>query len=219
MATKAYKVPGIDYDDYFATFLYTYPCALAGVFNFPTTKELWDLFLHDPDTKPILEDWVDERKRLGLLAYRSIQQTSLAGILRNPQFHLVLFAESHPAFSIPGRALGKIDTKTLARFAGAWFVVRLVKAKPSLFPRSQVEPTLLINPYDLLHAWKLLKWVWSITARTLPANPRYKLATRPVFHIPQPTQESPVQTDSAHGTEDESTWQPTAVSTCRFVYL
>ncbi|KAL2825554.1 hypothetical protein BJY01DRAFT_256225 [Aspergillus pseudoustus] len=220
MATKPCRIPEVDYDRHFADFLYTSAPGLAGVFHLPTTRELWDLFLHDRDTKPILEDWVDERKRLGLPAYKGIHHKHLSDILADPRRYSILFAESHPAFSSPGRALGKIDIRMLARFAGAWFIVRLVRAKPSLFPRSRLDPTLSINPYDLLHGWKFLKWVWMVTQRGVPKKPRAIAAIAPVYHIEPATPGGPgsqVVSPTSSGDARNSTRDNAALSTAELV--
>ncbi|KAL3452231.1 hypothetical protein BJX65DRAFT_303067 [Aspergillus insuetus] len=185
MYTKPCNIPGIDYDASFAQCLFQNTQALAGAFGFSNTRDLWDLVLIDEDTKPVIEAWVAERNRLGSHVYKDIRQTSLTQILADTAMQSLLRGDAHPASTPLGRGLIKTETQTLARLTGLWFIIRLIRAKPGLFPRSQVEPTLTINAYDLLHGWKLLKWAWRVNySRRLPKKPRYQASIRPIFHIP-----------------------------------
>ncbi|KAJ0418535.1 hypothetical protein BJY00DRAFT_314901 [Aspergillus carlsbadensis] len=187
MATKSCGIPGVDYDATYVKNLLTSPGNLAGAFGLPSTKEIWSLALRDPDTKPIVDGWIEERKNFTKHVLNNIYQTSLERLLADPDMHPVITDGQPPAFSTVGRALGRADMATIAKLTGLWYIVRLVRAKPDLFPRSQVEPVLTLNPYDLLHGWKFLRWVWrekSFNRLSDYEKKRCSNAIRPVFHIP-----------------------------------
>jgi hypothetical protein len=189
-SSKPSQIPGIDYDAGFVQSLYSTPGALAGVFGLPTTKELWALILHDTATTPIVHGWVEERKNFGCNVFGKIRQPALQQLLADPAMHSVLTSDQHPAFSSMGRNLSRADIPTLAKITGLWYLVRLVKAKPGLFPRSQVVPLLTINAYDLLHGWKFLIWIWREAGKNTLLNHQGRKcsqALRPVFYIPSLT--------------------------------
>ncbi|KAL2854083.1 hypothetical protein BJX68DRAFT_264830 [Aspergillus pseudodeflectus] len=197
MPTRSCGIPGIDYDATYVKNLLTSPGCLAGAFGLPSAKAIWALALRDPETKPIVDSWIEERKNFGKHALNNVYQPSLERLLADPAMHPILTSNQAPASTPVGRSLGRADIATLAKLTGLWYIARLVRAKPEIFPRSQVEPVLSLNGYDLLHGWKFLRWVWGEKARNRLGNyegKRGSQATRPVFHIPALAIAAPAQT-------------------------
>lgn len=81
----------------------------------------------------------------------------------------------------------------LPHLTALWYIAKLIREKPVLFPGSRVAsvsvgvsvsqaPTdeISFDPYDVFHAWKLLRWIWWV--KVPKTKPRVKPATPPVFH-------------------------------------
>lgn len=196
-ATKPCNIPGIEYDHAFAESLQTNLSALAGIFNFPTTQELWDLTQKDPSTKPIFDAWAGERKNFPT-NLRGLTHTKLMNLASNQAFHPILANDKHPAFSsqvfqqnqsqLPAQGKVEVNNMNLPHLTALWYITKLIREKPALFPGSSVssvsqttgEVIMSFDAYDLFHAWKLLKWIWWV--KVPKTKPRVKRATPPVFH-------------------------------------
>ncbi|OJI96754.1 hypothetical protein ASPVEDRAFT_78506 [Aspergillus versicolor CBS 583.65] len=195
--TKPCNIPGIEYDHAFPESLQTNLSALAGVFDFPTTQELWDLTQKDPSTKPIFDVWAGERKNFPT-NLRGLTHTKLMNLASNQAFHPILANDKHPAFSsqvfqqnqsqLPAQGKAEVNNMNLPHLTALWYITRLIREKPALFPGSSVssvsqttgEVIMSFDAYDVFHAWKLLKWIWWV--KVPKTKPRVKRATPPVFH-------------------------------------
>lgn len=199
--TKPCNVPDINYDHSFAEKLQTNMSALAGIFNFPTTQELWDLVQKDPSAKPIFDAWAGERKNFPT-NLRGITHTKLMGLASNQGIHPILANDKHPAFSghvfqqnqlLPVQGKAEVNTMNLPHLTELWYIAKLIREKPVLFPGSRVAfgsvgvsvsqaaaDEISFDPYDVFHAWKLLKWIWWV--KVPKTRPRVKPATPPVYH-------------------------------------
>ncbi|KAL4925082.1 uncharacterized protein BDV17DRAFT_294773 [Aspergillus undulatus] len=181
------------------------PAAIAGALGFPTTQGIWDLYLHDPLTKPIFDDWGAERKTDGRFFFHHSRLPKMVNLANNSLVHRILCSETHSDHSKGEkrrlRALGatilKQERPTILTL---WYIVRLARTKSALFSRSWVTMVgdgdgdggkraylnlnpclgLSLNKYDVLHAWKLLNW-----------EPVILAAVNPVYHYDE--------TDSGRG--------------------
>jgi hypothetical protein len=223
MLTKSCGIPGIDYDASYADKLYKSPGLLAGALGLSTSSELWELALCDPDTKPIVDGWVEERKNIGGNALSRVWQSAFEKLLVDPAMHPAITSQQHPSFSAVGRRLGNTDLRALAKLTALWYIARLIKAKPNLFPRSQVEPVPMFNAYDLLHGWKFLRWIWRESSHNTLANfgnKKATRATRPIFHIPSMAIAFPPQTTGVTLNSQGSTAEtPAPVHTVSICHL
>ncbi|KAL4915877.1 hypothetical protein BDW62DRAFT_203181 [Aspergillus aurantiobrunneus] len=196
--TNPSTIPGITYSQPFIDSLARCPPALAGVFTLATTKDLWALVLSDPATKPILDAWAEERRNIDSRKLFA-RHARIMRLVEDQAFHGILCSSTHPAFSLAqtsstgGKGTGGNDNgngndnvgANLPLLTAIWYIARLVKAKPVLFPRSQVSDAgLSFDTYDMLHGWKLLKWVWRVKSQGTPVkDPKAVLAVRPVYHV------------------------------------
>ncbi|KAL3479689.1 hypothetical protein BJX99DRAFT_255414 [Aspergillus californicus] len=95
---------------------------------------------------------------------------------------VLAFAPEYQAiFTNPAAPSLAVGGVVVPEFPGAvtsiWYIVKLIRAKPSLFPRSGIEETLELYPKDLFHGWKLLAFFWKqVTANKISKNPQ-KTAT------------------------------------------
>ncbi|KAF7184630.1 hypothetical protein CNMCM7691_005873 [Aspergillus felis] len=67
------------------------------------------------------------------------------------------------------------------------YVVQLMRAKPSLFPRTNITTDpIRLNPYDVLHGWKLLSFFWKQIqgGKKAKGKPQKNITIPPVFHTP-----------------------------------
>lgn len=198
--TKPCNIADINYDHSFAEKLQTNMSALAGIFNFPTTQELWDLVQKDPSAKPIFDAWAGERKNFPT-NLRGITHTKLMNLASNQGIHPILANDKHPAFSehvfqqnqLPVQGKAEMNVMNLPHLTALWYIAKLVREKPVLFPGSRVASVsvgvsvsqaateeISFDPYDVFHAWKLLRWIWWV--KVPKTKPRVKPATPPVFH-------------------------------------
>lgn len=214
-ATKPCNIPNIEYDHSFAEKLHTNMPALAGIFNFPTTQELWDLVQNDPSTNPIFDAWASERKNFPT-NLRGITHKKLMDLASNQSFRPILANNKHPAFrgqtfqqnQLPAQGKAEVNAMNLPLLTALWYIIRLIKAKPVLFPGSRVPSVsvpqtaaaedISLDAYDVFHAWKLLKWIWWV--KVPKTKPRVKPAMPPVFH-----------TDIIDGGSDGSSSSPVKV--------
>ena len=139
----------------------------------------------------------------------------------NQGFHPVLADNKHPAFSgqvfqqnqLPAQGKAGVNAMNLPLLTALWYIMRLIKEKPVLFPGSRVPSVSMgvssvpqtaaaedisLDAYDVFHAWKLLKWIWWV--KVPKTKPRVKPAMPPVFH-----------TDTTAGGPDGSSSSPVKV--------
>ncbi|KAL4886618.1 hypothetical protein BJY04DRAFT_213377 [Aspergillus karnatakaensis] len=183
MATTPCKIPGITYDATYVSRLASSMSLLAGAFNLPSTKPLWNLYATDPHTKPILDAWVDERPNHPLSKIRAVTPAKLMNLAADPSLQGLITGTTHPAFRTRGYKMLEKDTMLFA-VVHLWYLVRLMKAKPDFFPRSVVAGgQLRLDAYDVLHGFKFLKWLWwYLVHRGMPKAARDRKAQRPIYH-------------------------------------
>ncbi|RDW89805.1 uncharacterized protein DSM5745_01580 [Aspergillus mulundensis] len=208
--------------------------ALAGAFNLPNTSALQTLQTSPTSAaKPILDAWTAERTQYKTaISLRGIRDTKLLALSQDPKYTVILTSEMHPAFNAAknggragdgGKAGGNVDGTNLVYLAGLWYIGRLVRACPELFPRSSIagnegggdkgdedgdgdaKAKVQLDPYDVLHGWKLLKWVLMSCASGKKIRDRK--ATGPVWHVQPATATSTataaaVKVEGGEGGED-----------------
>ncbi|KAL3475514.1 hypothetical protein BJX99DRAFT_259284 [Aspergillus californicus] len=182
--TKPSGLEGIDYDCTFIQKLGVKAHALAGAFHLPNTKDLFDLHLSDAATKPHIDAWVTHR--IGIpkdkeRKYNCIRIKNILSLAGDKACHDAVLGEYPPKLG----ENGVIET-VLPTMTALWYIGRLIEDKPSLFPGSEVTATgASFSPYDVLHGWKLLVFMWKahkdgeIHKKSTKAS-----ATLPIFHRP-----------------------------------
>ncbi|KAL4900893.1 hypothetical protein BDW74DRAFT_182222 [Aspergillus multicolor] len=215
-------IPGISYSLSFTKNLHTNASALAGVLNLPSTSALWNLYTSaTSSTKPILDAWTTERTQYkSAISLRGVRDTKLLALSQNPVYHVIITSDMHPAFNVAKNSVKageKVTGTNLVYLAGLWYIGRLIRAAPELFPKSRlpaasgkgdgngdVDATVKVklDPYDVLHGWKLLKWVWAVAypsvAAGLKNTRKDREATKPVWHVQRKTE---VEDDAGKGDE------------------
>ncbi|KAH3002676.1 hypothetical protein KXV52_000701, partial [Aspergillus fumigatus] len=81
----------------------------------------------------------------------------------------------------------EVKDKSLPELTVLWYVVQLMRAKPSLFPRTNITTDpIRLSPYDVLHGWKLLSFFWKQIqgGKKAKGKPQKNVAIPPVFHTP-----------------------------------
>ncbi|KAL3475507.1 hypothetical protein BJX99DRAFT_259278 [Aspergillus californicus] len=133
---------------------------MAGALRLRDSSQLWDLYFHDPATRPILIEWLNIRKSKygGVLSKRAY--LTLRPHIVNYAFVIhwqrVICNSNQPSIGVSG-----VEEKMLPPLTCLWFCVRLVRAKPDVFPRSKLDiQPIYLDPYDMAHAFKLLSWIY-----------------------------------------------------------
>ncbi|KAI9370901.1 hypothetical protein BJX61DRAFT_544160 [Aspergillus egyptiacus] len=182
--TKPCKFVGIEYDQAFVDGLEGSAPKLAGAFGLKDTIQLWDLYNADEDFHELIDDYINHRKA-------NYGETNLLPkhLAVKPQVMEVAYSpELQPIFSAPAKpsiASAKIKPEMLATVTVIWYVIRMVRTKPSLFPRSRAINDIRLDRYDLLHGWKLLAFFWKqISSAKASKNPQRNQASRPTYHRP-----------------------------------
>ncbi|KAL2827574.1 hypothetical protein BDW59DRAFT_179088 [Aspergillus cavernicola] len=159
MAIEKCEIDGVFYEKkYFQGMDHT-STRLAGALGLKVTGELWNLYLHDPATRPILASWSDKRRNSFGADLKHAYMTLRPGIVNDAfkqEMQLLICSPNQPSIGTGG-----VDEKSLARVTCLWFALRLIEAKPDLFPRSTLHTQPIhLDPYDMAHAYKLLSWIY-----------------------------------------------------------
>ncbi|KAI9926913.1 hypothetical protein MW887_004012 [Aspergillus wentii] len=143
---------------------------LAGCLGLDDGQQVFDLLYKDPATKPLLEEWCEHRRNhYGTslsVAKLTIQAPVLLALAQDPKAEPIITSDIRPEL---GEREGResITADWLAPLTCLWYLGRIIAGKPQLFP-SSVCPSMSgrqgftleshLNPYDVLHGWKLLTW-------------------------------------------------------------
>ncbi|KAI9927897.1 hypothetical protein ASPWEDRAFT_29289 [Aspergillus wentii DTO 134E9] len=201
---KSCGIPGVEYDLKYVQMLDQKPASLAGALALPSTDKLWALYLDDVDTKNVIKDWIAYRANSfdhqGIKSGKLIlRMSAILTCAFNPAFHIVMTASNRPRVGVQN-----VTEDTLAPLTCLWYVLKLIQAKPTLFPRSTVGAgPLQLDPYDVLQGWKLLS-LFTLMSNTqrIPSTARRHKATAPVYHR-QSNEETPSTQQSATAQEPE----------------
>lgn len=104
---------------------------------------------------------------------------------KEPTVLPALLAESAPRVGVMG-----VTATQLPELTVLWFVVRLMRAKQNLFPRTNLAADpIVLDPYDVLHGWKLLAFAWKQIQGGKLAKSKQQVspALPPVYHRPDDT--------------------------------
>ncbi|RAK96042.1 uncharacterized protein BO80DRAFT_438912 [Aspergillus ibericus CBS 121593] len=173
------KYPGIAYTTYYVNSIQRSNANMAGCFGFTWASSVHTLFFSDPVTQPLFDEWVEYRTYLKGVIGRNkefkVDGPKLFERYRDPRLEAVLDAPGPPKIG----AGDLIRKHNIVILGVLWFVHQLVKRKRYLFPRSRVAPgsdgrdrVVLLDPYDLLHGWKLLsRKMYNLEERDGPSAP------------------------------------------------
>ncbi|KAL4981348.1 P-loop containing nucleoside triphosphate hydrolase protein [Aspergillus falconensis] len=178
-------IPGIRYCGNFVKDMDSSVARMAGCFKLPSTIEVWELYLKDKSTRPFVEQYIAERKVAFGWADFGTSQTGpkeqfMGKVFTDQTYLSVVLSPAKPTRKSIGAAKGN-----WYGLCTAWHAIRLMKAAPGLFPHSHFIPTVKLNPYDCLHAWKLLNLFWGKVNRNQVPKGALKNAgdpSLPVFH-------------------------------------
>ncbi|XHG04640.1 hypothetical protein AWENTII_007891 [Aspergillus wentii] len=181
---------------------------LAGCLGLQNALHVWDLLLKDKYARPILTEWAQHAKnQFG---------TQLLSMAFEDEFQSIIFGDDRPV--VDGL---KVTNATIAPLTCLRYVVQLMAAKPHLFRNSSVKGvTPSLNPYDVLHGWKLLAWARRQHGTTTQ-KPHSTPAIAPWNYEPtvagsasdQAPAETPASTGSTTGSSTGS-WGMTAEELC-----
>ncbi|KAI9374719.1 hypothetical protein BJX61DRAFT_532170 [Aspergillus egyptiacus] len=159
VAPEKCDIHGVLYEKKYLQGMDQITARMAGALKLDGSAKLWDLYLRDPATKPILDGWLETRKNSFGTKLKHAHMT-----LRPAIVNLAFILEIQPLICSPKQpTIGSdgINEKTLAPLTCLWFCVKLIKAKPVLFPRSKLNAKPInLDTYDVTHAYKLLSWIY-----------------------------------------------------------
>ncbi|KAI9035035.1 uncharacterized protein KD926_004699 [Aspergillus affinis] len=156
--------PGIDYNFAYLKTLDDNAQNLAGALGLADTAQLWRLYLDDIDSMEVLTAYVEHRRgRFGAGQSElkdsdcKVLDTTLGQVIYDRVARTVWTRRDAPSLQSSG-----VTNVTFYAIMTLWYACELIEAKPSLFspatrPRAS-PPT--FDPYDLVHAWKLLAFVY-----------------------------------------------------------
>ncbi|KAL4806742.1 hypothetical protein BDV18DRAFT_168363 [Aspergillus unguis] len=182
MATSKCDIKGVDYEKKYLQTMDQVTTKMAGALGFKNTAALWELYLTDPATRPILIAWLDIRKRRFDASLKPSHMTIRPAIVNwafEQKLQPLISRQEQPVLGADG-----VIEKTLAPLTCLWFSFKLIKAKPSLFIRSQLTGNPIhVDPYDITHAYKLLSWIYrKQKGSKIPASkPHCTAAEPPVY--------------------------------------
>ncbi|KAH2124180.1 hypothetical protein KXV35_008809, partial [Aspergillus fumigatus] len=149
--------------------------ALAGCFGLPDSVAVWKLINEDKDMKDVINAYITHRVN----NYGYAEDYG-----KRPD------ANVFPALMAPTTlrvGVLEVKDKSLPELTVLWYVVQLMRAKPSLFPRTNITTDpIRLSPYDVLHGWKLLSFFWKQIqgGKKAKGKPQKNVAIPPVFHTP-----------------------------------
>ena len=148
---------------------------MAGCLGLRSATEVYAFYHDDPFTKPLFDRWLKYRnylrEKLNLTAAPSIDGIDLFRRYQDPEIQPLLHRKYPPRLK-----KHSVERTNIVSLGTLWYIHQLVKGKPELFPRSIVErasdgrdSVTYLNPYDLLHGWKLLaRRMYHHTSRKVP---------------------------------------------------
>ncbi|KAL4963587.1 uncharacterized protein BDV14DRAFT_190863 [Aspergillus stella-maris] len=152
-------VRGVDYERKYLQDMDQVSIRMAGAPGFKDTVTLWDLYLNDPATRPILDAWLDVRKRTFGATLKHSHMTlrpAIVNLAFDVRLQSIMLKQEPPVIGEHG-----VDEKSIATFTCLWYCFKLLKATPDLFNRIHMNGTPIhIDPYDITHAYKLLSRIF-----------------------------------------------------------
>lgn len=159
VTTNPCGIPGVDYDKTFVQNLESNAPALAGCFRLPDSVAVWKLINEDKDTKDVINAYITHRVN----NYGHAEDYGKRP-MRNKVIQWSQDANVFPALMAPTTprvGVLEVKDKSLPELTVLWYVVQLMRAKPLLFPRTNITTDpIRLSPYDVLHGWKLLSFFW-----------------------------------------------------------
>lgn len=182
MAPSKCDINGVDYEKGYLQTMDQVSTKMAGALGFKDTGQLWDLYLKDPATKPILTSWLDIRKKTFGAKLKHAHMTIRPAVINrafDPKMQPIISSTRQPRIGRDG-----VDEKSLAPMTCLWMAWKLIKASPGLFRRSQLDTKPPhVDPYDITHAYKLLSWIYrkQMGGKIPTTRPRNTAVEPPVF--------------------------------------
>ncbi|PWY93955.1 hypothetical protein BO94DRAFT_572500 [Aspergillus sclerotioniger CBS 115572] len=156
-----HNYPGIGYTNRCVLNIQKSDAFLASCLGLKWTTDVYALYHEDPVTKPQFDKWLKYRaylkKLFNLARPPNIHGIDLFKHYQDPQFKPLL-NNIYPA-RVEKTSENLVNRTNIVSLGTLWYIYQLVKGKRDLFPRSRVTDTGTVtelDPYDLLHAWKLL---------------------------------------------------------------
>lgn len=182
--TESCGIPGVPYDRSYVRGLGNNSTSIAGALGLSKTSEVWALFLHDSSTKPLLEQYINARKRISSTQYNTLQSKIMAILWTDFKLRQLMRGDMPPTEASMG-----VKLSTYCSILTGWYANQVMKAKPLLFPSSRSltsrddDNDIRMDPCDWLHAWKLLALFWKF--RGIMDMPHYAdldTPIKPVYH-------------------------------------
>jgi hypothetical protein len=143
-------IPGVDYDNAFVQKLELNAPALAGCLGLPDSVAVWNLLNEDPDTKPLINAYIAHRVKDYDHAEGSRKRPVRNKVVQwsqDPNIRPALLAPTTPRVGVLN-----VKDKSLPELTVLWYVVQLMRVKPSLFTHTNITTKLIsLDPYDVLH--------------------------------------------------------------------
>jgi hypothetical protein len=143
-------IPSVDYNNAFIQKLESNAPALTGCLGLPDSVAVWNLLNKDPDTKPLINAYIAHRVKDYDHAEGSGKQPVRNKVVQwsqDPNVRPALLAPTTPRVGILD-----IKDKSLPELTVLWYVIQLMRVKPSLFTRTNITTKpISLDPYDVLH--------------------------------------------------------------------
>ncbi|PKX89917.1 uncharacterized protein P174DRAFT_434356 [Aspergillus novofumigatus IBT 16806] len=130
---------------------------LAGCFKLKDSAVIWALINNKPATKDIIYGYIYVH------ANNYDHTGKIKGAVKNTVVDWLQDANVLPVLLAPAALhIGVLGVKDIQipELTVLWFIMQLIRAKGLLFLRSNLSTNpLVLNPYDILHSWKLLAFI------------------------------------------------------------